>query len=306
MVDLGWKTIVVRYGELALKSHRVRRRFEETLIRNIGYALNKKNLVHSIRKEWGRIYVYGSQIREITRVLTKIFGVVSVSPAFEVEANVDVIGEVVVSVLKSFFHVRQGKSFALRVSRTGKHVFTSRDLAVKVGDIVRKELGLAVDLDKPDAEVFVEVRGEKAFVYIEKVKGPGGLPAGTQGKVAALIRSKRDVLAAWFILRRGCSVVALVSEGREMVESLVDGWFLWQHVRVVEEGFDEKFFEPFLNGFVKKYNCDAVVVGDTFEEFRNNVKKGLSLEFSVEVPVLRPLLVFDENEVERRIKVLRL
>ncbi|HHH79322.1 MAG TPA: tRNA 4-thiouridine(8) synthase ThiI, partial [Thermoplasmatales archaeon] len=180
MSGLNYKTVVVRYGELALKSQRVRRRFEETLIRNIDYALDKKNIIHSIKKEWGRIYVYGSKIEEITRVLTRIFGVTSVSPAFEVQSSVDVIGETVVLVLKSL-SPQQGKSFALRVTRTGTHDFTSQSLAIKVGDVVRRTLNLVVDLDEPDVEVFIEVRGEKAFVYTEKLRGPGGLPAGTQG-----------------------------------------------------------------------------------------------------------------------------
>ncbi|RLF27195.1 MAG: hypothetical protein DRN01_03035 [Thermoplasmata archaeon] len=303
MSGLDYKTVVVRYGELALKSQRVRRRFEETLIRNIDYALDKKNIIHSIKQEWGRIYVYGSKIEEITRMLTRIFGVVSVSPAFEVQSSVDVIGETVVLVLKSL-SPQQGKSFALRVTRTGTHDFTSQSLAIKVGDVVRRTLNLVVDLDEPDVEVFIEVRGEKAFVYTEKLKGPGGLPAGTQGNVMALIESKRDVLASWFLLRRGCSVVALVLGKKELVKSLVDGWFLWEHVRVVEEGFNGEMLKSLLNGFVRKYDCNAVVVGDTFEEFENKFKKGLNLEFFVDVPILRPLLMFKEKEVEDRIREL--
>jgi thiamine biosynthesis protein ThiI len=33
-------------------------------------------------------------------------------------------------------------------------------------------------LTEPDIEIFIEVRNDKAFIFTEKIKGPGGLPMG--------------------------------------------------------------------------------------------------------------------------------
>ena len=50
--------ILVRYGEIGLKSRSVRRRFEKKLISNIEDAFLRNKIECSVTSEWGRIYVY--------------------------------------------------------------------------------------------------------------------------------------------------------------------------------------------------------------------------------------------------------
>jgi len=301
MKKIGYTTAVVRYGELALKSQRVRKRFEKTLIKNMEFALKKKQLIFDILQEWGRVYVYGSQIDEIVETLTKMFGVVSVSPAVEVQPNLEAIGEKVVSVIKHRCSSKKN-SFALRVTRVGAHEFTSQEIAVSVGDMVRKNLGFQVDLEKPDIEVFIEVRGEKTFIYTEKVKGPGGLPVGTQGKIFSIIRNKQDVHAVWYLLKRGCDVVALGE--KDVVKPLIENWFLWKHIILLNENITNDTFITRVNNLVEKYNCSAVVVGESFDDLKAQLIRGKSIDVHLQVPVLRPILVFGREEINERIKEL--
>lgn len=109
--------------------------------------------------------------------------------------------------------IRDGESFAIRARRTGNHPFTSNEMARLCGDAVWKkleELGQSpkVDLKTPDREIFVEARQSVSYIYTESVPGPGGFPAGTQGKMVALFSSGIDSpVAAWLMMKRGVVVI---------------------------------------------------------------------------------------------------
>ncbi len=49
-----------------------------------------------------------------------------------------------------------------------------------------------VDLDDPDLTFGVEVREDLAFLYLESVPGPGGLPLGAQEQVIAMVSGGID------------------------------------------------------------------------------------------------------------------
>ena len=55
--------IIIRYGEIALKGKETRKRFEDILVSNIKKALNQKDILNKISKEWGRIYIYTKNIK---------------------------------------------------------------------------------------------------------------------------------------------------------------------------------------------------------------------------------------------------
>src|SRR5207244_2182200 len=108
-------------------------------------------------------------------------------------------------------------SFAIRARRTGDTGFTSMDAAKAVGASVLAEhrsRGLRVNLDEPDVEVVVEVRDRRAWVAFETLGGPGGLPVGSEGGVAAWLEDPRDAIAAWLVMKRGCRVDLLAPRGR--------------------------------------------------------------------------------------------
>jgi len=95
-----YELIIVRYGEIALKGKTTRRHFENCLISNIKNALNREQITHRIKKEWGRIYVYTNHIDKSMDVLQKIFGIVSMSPAVQTQSNMDSMSNLAVSISK--------------------------------------------------------------------------------------------------------------------------------------------------------------------------------------------------------------
>ena len=279
--------IIVRYAEIGLKSESVRRRFERQLIENIRYALNREGIVATIQTERGRIFLITGQIERALEVLKKIFGVASVSPSAETSSTME---NIVKKSLEMMAEIpKDGKTFAVRVRRTGNHDFTSQDVAVEVGREIKKKYNLKVNLEKPDIELFVEVRDEKSYLFFEKIKGPGGLPAGTQGKILSLIRNRNDILALWYMLRRGCSARLLVENEETTLNKFVREWYVENHVEISYGGIEEN-----LKG------CIAMVTGETMDDINLDMDKFLN------IPVLRPLVSFDENILRETMERIRL
>src|SRR5660397_60507 len=73
-------SILVRYGEIGIKSDRVRSRYESTLVNNIEKALKFCEIpFDSVIRDFGRIFVQTQEVAA-AQTIARIFGVVSVSP----------------------------------------------------------------------------------------------------------------------------------------------------------------------------------------------------------------------------------
>ncbi len=136
--------------------------------------------------------------------LTRIFGVASVDEVIELDAgDVDhLAGEV---ARRSEDRVA-GRTFAVRVKRRGSHAWRSQDLAVKSGTLLVASGG-TVHLDDPQELVEVTVLDDRAFLVVERHRGPGGLPLGTQAPLLALVSGGFDsAVAAWMMMSRGSPI----------------------------------------------------------------------------------------------------
>jgi thiamine biosynthesis protein ThiI len=189
-----YELILIRYAELGLKATETRNRFENTLINNIRNALKTKEISFELRRERGRIYVFTNQINKSIDVLQKIFGITSISPAVKTSSKMEAISKVAIDISKE--KLTKKKSFALRVTRTGNHSFTSQDVAVQIGNDVVKATNSSVNLTNPDFELFIEIRDKNAYLFIQKIRCNGGLPLRTQGKILVLVDSLESILAA--------------------------------------------------------------------------------------------------------------
>ncbi|MGP8330867.1 MAG: tRNA uracil 4-sulfurtransferase ThiI [Methanosarcinaceae archaeon] len=203
--------IIVRYGELALKSTGVRNWYEKKLVQNIAAMLDLRNIKYSqIKREWGRIFVHTTD-SDAARVVADVFGVVSTSPAIVSDAIIGDAAKVCADIGVDI--IKDGESFAIRARRTGNHSFSSRDIGTKCGDTVWERLestgqNPSVNLTDPDKEIFVEMRQTRAYIFTEIFKGVGGLPLGTQGKMVALVSGGIDSpVSAWLMMKRGVEII---------------------------------------------------------------------------------------------------
>jgi thiamine biosynthesis protein ThiI len=207
--------VLVRYGEITLKDRWTRQNWERILAGNIAFSLGSAGLEHKLTRGEGRIFVHTTDPRA-GEIAARVFGVVSTSPAKAVMPDLEQICQAAAeAALKA-----RPATFAIRPRRTGVSI-SSEEIGRVVGDAVRKMTGASVDLKHPELEIFVEARRESAYIFTQVVKGVGGLPLGSQGKMLALVSGGIDSpVAAWMMMKRGCPISILHFDSRPYADAL--------------------------------------------------------------------------------------
>jgi thiamine biosynthesis protein ThiI len=200
--------VLVRFNEIALKSRNTRSALRRLLRHNILSTL-RMNAVpfEGIEDTWERLIIHSNESEKVAHLSSMVFGVASASPAVECASKIETFSNVVSNMARE--RLKAGDSFALRVRRVGEHAFTTNEIAIRCGSSIVEALKkdgskVKVNLDSPDHEFFIEVRGERTFVYSEVMHGVGGLPLGSQGKVVSRLDDFESILATWLMMKRGC------------------------------------------------------------------------------------------------------
>jgi thiamine biosynthesis protein ThiI len=209
------------------------------------------------------------------------------------------ISELSIEILKNFNN--KNTKFAIRASRVGNHKFTSQDIANKIGKDIVNTLNLNVDLSNPTVELFIEIRNEKTYIYTKKIKAVGGMPLGSQNKTLALINSPESILAAWYIMRRGCKVNFIIFNKSisSMINSFLSDWNLDSIINSININFDTtNNFYKILNNIILKENYNAVVTGhnlyDNIHDALDDIHK---IKKNIDILILSPLISMNKNEI---------
>lgn len=299
--------LLIRYNELGLKSPRVRSRFQKQLIRNIEDKFLNAALDCFIDSDWGRIYLHTDDQAQGIQLLTRVFGITSVSPVITTSNDISEITKAVISYSEDL--LKPGKMFALRTRRTGKHPYTSMELAEQVGREIleqNKNKRLKVNLSEPDIEIFIEVRNKQSFIFSESYPGPGGLPMGTQGKILSIITDENSFIATWLMMKRGCraypvyfsnngaSSTLQADQANDQVE-LLRPWAGKIQLKIIDSPTDTHSFlenRELLN-YIQKVNAKGICLSCNLENFStfNNI-------FQNELPIFYPLIGLEENLIK--------
>ena len=329
---MGSGTILVAYGEIALKGRYVRSRLERLLARQIEFTLSRRGFEGCrVLRRYGRLYVEGAAA-EAAEDVAGVFGVVSAMPALRTTSDLDSVIDLAVDVASK--RIGEDRSFAVRPRTVGDQLYSSRELAVHVGSAVLEALagrGVHVDLDDPDVTLYIEVRDRDAFVYTRIVKGVGGLPYGSQGRLVSLFSGGIDSpVAAWLMMKRGAEVLPLFMDQRPHVgESYVDRVervFKAVERHVPSEGFGlhvapfgeimDRIMEaskPSLRcvlckrsmyrvaaAFAAERRARGIVTGESLGQVASQTLDNLYvLDGAAGMPVLRPLIGLDKVEIEK-------
>jgi thiamine biosynthesis protein ThiI len=199
-------SILAHYSELALKG-RNRPWFIQRLVRHLHGALRGLG-VGEIRTPMGRIeVVLNSEVTadEVRERMSRVFGLANYSLALRVPLDFDGMASAMLAALPP---VHTG-SFSVTVRRADKAFpVPSPVLAGRLGARIIEERGWPVDLDDADLQIRVEIVPGRAFCYMGKEAGAGGLPIGTGGRVVVLLSGGIDSpVAACRMMRRGCDAV---------------------------------------------------------------------------------------------------
>ncbi|WP_135606044.1 tRNA uracil 4-sulfurtransferase ThiI [Methanococcoides sp. NM1] len=327
-----YDVVIVRYGELALKSPGVRNLYERVLVRNLEAMLKQENISFSrVFREWGRIFIE-SDDPAAAKAAADVFGVVSASSAAKVEADIDVAAKVCADIGADL--IKDGESFGIRARRSGKDGLSSTDIGRLCGDAVwgrLESLGKTpkVDLSDPDREIFVEMRQNRAYVFTDIVKGVGGLPLGTQGKMIVLMSGGIDSpVAAWLMMRRGVKIIPVYANNEPFAEEsaherarkcveVLQRWSPADRIKMYDvphgknlDTFIKKCNEKntcllckrtmyrMAYEIMKKEGADGIVTGSSIGQVASQTAANMHAEiYGLGIPLYHPLIGLDKTEI---------
>ena len=320
--------LVVHYHEISLKRGN-RPLFLRHLRRNLERALSDTGPA-PIQQLSGRILVDldGHPAPEAARDrAARVFGVASVTIAYRTPSTLEAMKAVLARLLEG----RAFASFRITARRAFKtYPLTSVDLNRALGAFVLERVPTRVSLEHPEQVIGVEVMPAETYISLDRVEGPGGLPVGASGTVAALLSGGIDSpVAAWRMMKRGCrvlfvhfhSVPYLPATSQAKARALVERLTAWQYAsRLHLVPFGEIQREVVLSVppplrvvvyrrlmiriaevLARRAGAPALVTGESLGQVASQTLENLAcIDEAATVPVLRPLVGMDKLEITQQ------
>lgn len=327
------KVIIIRYGELYLKGKN-RGFFERALETNVRRVLDGVDC--TFIKQSGRYFVRDFdeyQTDEIIEKLSKVFGIHSLSIALETSADLESIFEGVKQL------ARVSGTFKVETHRGDKrYPLTSVEISKKIGGMLLNYAkgSLSVDVHSPEFVVRIDVRERNvALVFCDFIEGANGMPVGTAGKGLLLLSGGIDSpVAGYMMAKRGMNVECLhfhsypytnqqaqdkVAELAKILSQYTYGKSLYTvSVTHIQEEIHEKckpelmitllrrFMYRIAERHARRIGALCLITGESLGQVASQTIEGMTSSNSVveALPVLRPLVGFDKNEIiERSVKM---
>jgi thiamine biosynthesis protein ThiI len=317
--------VLVHYHELGLKRGN-RPLFLRHLARNLRRATSDLGPVN-LRQVSGRLLLELDEHPDPAAArdrVRRVCGVASAALAYRVVSTVEAMKAVVAELVEG----RTFASFRISARRAFKtYPLTSVELNRQLGAFVLERVATKVDLRQPELEIHVEVMPAETFVYVDPEPGPGGLPVGASGTVAALLSGGIDSpVAAWRMMKRGCRVVFVhfhsapylpptsQAKARALVERLTE----WQYdSTLVLVPFGEIQREVVLTvppparvviyrrlmvriaeALARKHGAVALTTGESLGQVASQTLPNIArIDEAATMPILRPLIGMDKLEI---------
>lgn len=202
------KFILKFFPEITIKSGPVRKRMSRQLTENLRVLLRRFDSQATVQQEWDNLEVFvpgedDERAAAVADLLACVPGIAKLArvrayPLGDLDHIYDCAHRAWVAALK-------GKTFCVRVKRTGKHTFSSTDVERHVGGRLLQETEAAgVDLHNPQLLLRLEIRQDTVYVVEQTFAGLGGFPLGTQEAVLALVSGGFDsTVACYQSIKRG-------------------------------------------------------------------------------------------------------
>ncbi|MFA6183895.1 MAG: tRNA uracil 4-sulfurtransferase ThiI [Parcubacteria group bacterium] len=325
--------IICHYDEIALKGKN-RNYFERKLIENIKNKLTKEVGAENfgqVRKLAGRILIEIDNEKKIKKflILREVFGIANFVFAKESAQNMESFKDVCWEMLKD----KKFDNFRITASRSDKNFsLTSAEINKEIGAFIVKKTNKKVKLKNAQLECFVEVSNNKAFIYVEKFSGSGGLPVGTGGKILALLSGGIDSpVAAYYLLKRGAQVsfvhfhslpytspasnekvMALAKtlskfQGKASVFMVPFANVQQQIVINCPEKLRVLFYRRLMMKIAQELSQEkkylALCTGEVLSQVASQTLENIVVtDEAINMPILRPIIGFDKIEVIKKAK----
>ncbi|MEO0138958.1 MAG: tRNA uracil 4-sulfurtransferase ThiI [candidate division WOR-3 bacterium] len=322
------KVWLVRYSsEIFTKGEGLKRQLIFNLQKSIEEALKRNKILGKVWRDRDRIYVESDE--NISGILSRVFGISSFSPTYHFKF--EGLEELKKTIRETFGESVRGKKFAVRVKTRDKGL-SIRKLESELGSALY-DLSSGVDLENPEIQINLEIRGDDLYAFTETYKGQGGFPSGSQGKAISLISGGFDsAVASWMGLKRGLKITFVLFDlggkehvvgAYEIVNKLYNDWIFGYEPEFYVFGFSPVLIalsnvKPKLRLIIlkramyrlgeilaKNIGADAIITGESLGQVSTQTIHNLRIiEESVNMPVFRPLIFMDKEEIIRLSRVI--
>jgi thiamine biosynthesis protein ThiI len=332
------KFIVKLYPEIMMKSKSVRSRFTKMLETNIRNVLKTVDEDAKVQRQWDRIMVLVPKDKpELIDAFAERLGCIP-GIAHVVQVNefiFDSVDHIYQQVLPLYRDELAGKTFCVRVKRTGNHDFTSIEVERYVGGGLNQHTdALGVKLKNPDLTINLEIDHEKLYMVVRRIEGLGGFPMATQEDVLSLISGGFDsgVSSFQFIKKGARTHYCFFNLGGSQHEIGVKqvAYHLWKtygeshKVKFISVPFEpvvQELLERVENGqmgvilkrvmmraatlLANKYGIQALVTGESLGQVSSQTLTNLNvIDRCTDLLILRPLIAMDKQDIINQSRII--
>ena len=320
--------IVCHYSEIGIKGKN-RIFFEKKLEENIKKALKRDvpSFYSGTKNISGRILIKltkNFEQEELVKSLKNVCGIGYFSFAKKIEKDMSNIKKKTLEIIA----LEKFETFRITTKRGDKNFsLNSMEVNKELGAEIVKKTGKKVDLTKADLECIIEITYQGAFIYFKKIKGIGGLPVGSSGKVISLLSGGIDSpVASYFACKRGAKNVFVhfhtypytpkesISKVKKLA-SLINKFQYDAKIYLVAFGDLQKeiflkapdklriilyrrFMMRIASTIAEKEKINALITGESLGQVASQTLENIrATEEVTDLPVLRPLIGMDKEEI---------
>jgi len=354
--------IIIHYDEITLKGGN-RPFFERVLMNNIREFIKNIGCLN-IHKDGGKIIIEINEtdsevglpdLEKIKEILKNIPGISNFCLAVSVDKNIEAINKKTVELLKNYleknvmvslsnhkifrsfdklkissaqdYRNNKIKTFKIEARRADKKFeLKSPEINARAGEFVLENTKLKVDVHNPDIEIVIDIGHKYCYIYFEKIKGVGGLPVSTAGKLVSLLSGGIDSpVASYMMMKRGAKIIfvhfknkTINNAGDDKIKNLVKELSHFQGKSklyiVPFEEFQKEIIAkiPSKNRMIvyrrimfklaemiaKKENAKGFVTGDSLSQVASQTLENIGVIYnSANLPIFSPLIGMNKQEI---------
>ncbi|HFC30142.1 MAG TPA: tRNA 4-thiouridine(8) synthase ThiI [Oceanospirillales bacterium] len=224
---------------------------------------------------------------------------------------------------------QENASFAVRVKRSDKRfVKSSKDLEIQLATIILKNTSWSqVNLKHADQYFYVDISSRGMAVHTNRIKAIGGLPVASTGKIMCLLSGGFDSpIAAYLMAKRGCTIDFVHFTANNIQKNKLEDYKVSRIAKRISEfcgkvrlhmlpythfdlalmeqnlDYDLILFRRFMARVAEKLATNVyaqcLVTGDNLGQVASQTMENIiSMTKSIEMPVLRPLLTYNKEDI---------
>lgn len=321
--------LMIRYGDLVLKG-RNQKSFRDTLNNQIRFKLSHLDVKIEFQHDLVYIRLKETAPEAVIAVLDTLPGLSSYSKVIKTRYDLELIGQEGVRLVTGESR-GQETTFKVETKRADKTVpLTSQEISKQISRIVLTNVqNLKVDVHNPEMTLFIEVRKDATYLYVNRIPGLGGFPVPMAGKAMTLLSGGIDSpVSAFLAMKKGLEVECIHFESTPMTsiesaQKVIDlteklARFMPKYQMKLHMVPFQKLHEQIIlntpesyvitimrrmmyriaSAIAMKNDCKILISGDSIGQVASQTIESMTtIQDVTDIPIIRPLATYDKSEI---------